>query len=416
MRRPVMRSASSFTAFAAATGTLLIGGSGPAVKAAEMFQAINLNQSAFVVVAAPIGTSGQKAQLHIYEQVKPARPCYQLSGSNPTRVDPLLVGFNFSGICSRYIDSVGYSTRVGSEDLFRTYRLVVRKTPSDNVLVATAGPSKPEMLVARTNGTGGPTEFLELKFEPGWRLMRRSYGGRALGHVYLYSDTWPSGAAAIPAAAAPAPAPAPAAASPVAAVKPQPAAIATPAPAPTSVQPKAVKQAAVALSKPSARLQGKGSATPMASTAMALYAPAVSIACTPVAGVPTTAGRGFGKTIPLMTWYPSSFDRAGWTPQKRCDTVSQKLDAIRQRGQLNYLTTGTVKRQSVICAVDQPRAACSSGNMIMTLEKGQNPSGTLLALVQLQPSDKGVSQVGQDKVLINVPVVMEERLRSLPKG
>ena len=117
-----------------------------------------------------------------------------------------------------------------------------------------------------------------------------------------------------------------------------------------------------------------------------------------------------------MTWYPSSFDRAGWTPQKRCTTISQKLDAIRQKGELNYLTTGTVARQSVICAVDKPSVPCNSRNMIMTLEREQNPRETLLALVQVQPSTKGVSEAGKGRVLINVPVVMEERLRALPQG
>ncbi|MBM5799405.1 MAG: DUF3747 domain-containing protein, partial [Cyanobacteria bacterium K_DeepCast_35m_m2_023] len=333
----------------------------PAARAQGTFQAVDVNQAAFVVVSAPVGTSGAKAQLQIYEQVNPnKRPCFQLSGSNPVRVTPLLGGFDFTGICSRYVDSLGYSARIGSEDLGSGYRLTVRKTGSDNMLVAApagGAAGKPELLVARTYGTGGPVEYLELKLEPGWRLMRRAFGGKRLGHVYLYRDSWPAGGAAIPAAAAPAAAPAPVVARPV-----------TPAPAPAA-PPKLAVAKPVAPVLATTLPQRSGSKTPMASAAMALYAPSVTISCAPVAGVPTTAGRGFGRTIPLMTWYPSSFDRAGWTPQKRCQTVSQKLDGIRQKGELNYLTTGTVARQSVICAVEKPSSSCSKTNMIMTLEK-----------------------------------------------
>ena len=59
------------------------------------------------------------------------------------------------------------------------------------------------MLVARTQGPG--TSFLQLVFEPGWQLKRRAYGGRSLGHVYLYRDSWPEagsqrGVSAVPAA------------------------------------------------------------------------------------------------------------------------------------------------------------------------------------------------------------------------
>ena len=427
MRSAALHSLLSATALASvAAASATPGLLASAGRSQVAFQALDVNQSAFVVVAAPVGTSGAKAQLQIYEQVKATgRPCFQVSGSNPARVSPLLGTFDFTGICRRYVDSLGYSPRIGNEDLGSGYRLTVRKTGTDNILLAApvggAG-GKPELLVARTYGTGGPVEYLEFKLEPGWRLMNRAFGAKRLGHVYLYRDSWPSGTAAIPAAApaapvavAPAPAPTPAAAP---AAAPAPALVAPPAPAPAP----AAAASKLATSKPAAPVLAttlpinKGSKTPMASAAMALYGPSVTIACTPVSGVPTTAGRGFGRTIPLMTWYPSSFDRAGWTPQKRCQTVSQKLDGIRQKGELNYLTTGTVARQSVICAIDKPSAPCSSRNMIMTLEKDQNPTDTLLGLVQLQPASSGVSQAGRGRVLVNVPVVMEERLRSLPQG
>lgn len=169
-------------------------------SAGQLFDAIAVPQERFVIVAVPIGSSGTKAQLQIYEQIDPSkRACFEVASGTPAAVAPLLGTFDFTGICRRYIDSQGYSARVGNEDLGSGYRFVVRKVGDDNLLMATpAGGSsaKPEMLVGRTNGTAAPTTFLAFTLEPGWQVMRRAYGGRPLGHVYLHRSTWPGDAQA----------------------------------------------------------------------------------------------------------------------------------------------------------------------------------------------------------------------------
>lgn len=165
-----------------------------------LFQALPLDQARFVLVAAPIG-DGKKAQLNIYEQVRNTRPCFAVSGQNPAAVNPLLATFDFTGICGRYIDANGYSLRVGTSDLATSYRLSVMRTNDDTVLIAlpTKAGAGPEMVVARTKGVGGG--FLQLVFEPGWELKRRAFGGRALGHVYVYRDAWPDAVAGTSASA-----------------------------------------------------------------------------------------------------------------------------------------------------------------------------------------------------------------------
>ena len=182
-------------------------------EAAALFQALPLDQAQFVLVAAPIG-DGTRAQLNIYEQVRNTRPCFSLSGQDPAVVNPLLATFDFTGICGRYIDANGYSLRVGDSDLATRYRLSVMRTDNDTVLVAlpTKAGAGPELVVARTKGSGNG--FLQLVFEPGWELKRRAFGGRSLGHVYVYRDSWPDPAAAsaatsavAPQAAVPAPSP-----------------------------------------------------------------------------------------------------------------------------------------------------------------------------------------------------------------
>lgn len=156
----------------------------------SLFTAAPVEQSRFILVAAPIG-KGESAQLNIYEQRSSKRPCYSVSGSAPAVVNPLLATFDFTGICNRYIDGNGYSLRIGADDLGTRYRLSVVKTGSDVELLAvpTRDTSKPTLLIARTGGPG--QDFLQLVMEPGWQLMRRQYGKKTLGHLYVFRESWP---------------------------------------------------------------------------------------------------------------------------------------------------------------------------------------------------------------------------------
>ncbi|EDY39330.1 conserved hypothetical protein [Cyanobium sp. PCC 7001] len=169
---------------------LALGGAIEPAAAAALFDAIDLNPQSFVLVAAPIG-NGERAQLNIYEQIRDTRPCFAVNGGAPGLVDPLLSTFDFTGICGRFIDANGYSVRVGGTDLGSSYRLSVVRSSNDNLLLAvpTKPGAGPEMVVARTQGPG--SGFLQLVFESGWQLKRRSYQGRTLGHIYIYRDSWP---------------------------------------------------------------------------------------------------------------------------------------------------------------------------------------------------------------------------------
>ncbi|MCT0210458.1 MULTISPECIES: DUF3747 domain-containing protein [Synechococcales] len=185
--------------FLSALGVVAMGGAlAPLYAQGALFGARDVAQERFVLVAAPIG-DGTRAQLNIYEQITNRRPCFAVSGANPARVDPLLGTFDFTGICTRYIDANGYSLRVGDNDLATVYRISVVRSGNDNILLATPhrGKTGPEMILARTNGHAAG--FLQFTPEPGWRLMRRHFGTRALGHVYIYRDNWPGETTAAPA-------------------------------------------------------------------------------------------------------------------------------------------------------------------------------------------------------------------------
>ena len=185
-------------AFACAVLTAAVATALPQAAKAQgsVFTAADVDESQFVMVSAPIG-KGESSQLNIYEQRSSARPCFAVSGASPAVVDPLLASFDFTGICNRYIDGNGYSLRIGGDDLGTRYRLSVVKTGSDIELLAvpTRDPSRPTMVVARSGGPGNG--FLKLNLEPGWKLMRRQYGKRTLGHLYVYRDGMPGSPGAL---------------------------------------------------------------------------------------------------------------------------------------------------------------------------------------------------------------------------
>ena len=101
-------------------------------------------------------------------------------------MDPTLNTFNFSGICSRYLDSNGYSLRSGGQDLNLRFRLRLKQRGNRLHLQAI----DPDQSMPITVGTATVPRrdrngFVKIALGSGWRLERRTYQGRTLSHVYF---------------------------------------------------------------------------------------------------------------------------------------------------------------------------------------------------------------------------------------
>jgi N-acetylmuramoyl-L-alanine amidase len=161
---------------------LSIGAFSPA-EAAYRFDETPVNQNDVVAVAQPLN---QGYKLLIFEQQSNARACWSESGYSPVAVEPLLLNFNFSGICGRATDSNGYSVRVNDNDLALTHNLSLQNVGGEVRLYAVSSGEK--ILIGRTGGlTNG---FMKIKLEPGWRFTKRTYNGKVLGHFYLSNDNY----------------------------------------------------------------------------------------------------------------------------------------------------------------------------------------------------------------------------------
>jgi N-acetylmuramoyl-L-alanine amidase len=157
---------------------------------AVTFGQTEVDQSNFVAVAVP-HSSGYYTLL-VLEQRTDKKPCWRESGSGPTRIEPLLLNFNFTGICGRSTDSNGYSIRAAGQDLGMKYQLSLQKKKNDVLLLglpARSGKGK-AIELGRTHGIR--SGFLKISLNRGWRFTKRTYNGKALGHIYLSRDSAPT--------------------------------------------------------------------------------------------------------------------------------------------------------------------------------------------------------------------------------
>ncbi len=105
-------------------------------------------------------------------------------------MDPLLVNFDFGGICGRSIDSNGYSIRQAGEDLVLQYDLRIEQQGNNLVLLGhplDAITRDPVLVLGRSHGIA-PGDSNKIILAPGWRLTQRIYNGQPTGHIYLTSD------------------------------------------------------------------------------------------------------------------------------------------------------------------------------------------------------------------------------------
>jgi hypothetical protein len=152
------------------------------VRANGLFSSAPVASASFAILARPVGDDDWS--LVVLEQLR-ARPfCWTPRPDG--LVDPTLNRFDYTGICGRFIDSNGYSLRIGETDLSHAYRLRVQRQGSELQLLATTSSRGAELVVGRGTVPRRDRDlFVSLQLEPGWELRRRMFGQRSLNHVYF---------------------------------------------------------------------------------------------------------------------------------------------------------------------------------------------------------------------------------------
>ncbi len=106
----------------------------------------------------------------------------------------------------------------------------------------------------------------------------------------------------------------------------------------------------------------------------------VVFTCTDVSGRLATAVQTKKGHVPLIYWDSAAFNSAGFSPQLRCQKVTERFTNLYGSGQLKYLAVGTVRSQPVICGLKVSKSSCNSENMLFTIKPGADPRSVLRQL------------------------------------
>jgi len=116
-------------------------------------------------------------------------------------------------------------------------------------------------------------------------------------------------------------------------------------------------------------------------------------------GFATIAQRGDRTTPPIITWNSTL---GQYTPQERCNIVSQKLTAAvaQNAGKLKnlQLLTGAINNRAVICVVNNVQPLCNLSNVLFTLrpENARNSDEVLARLHNFSVKGSGAPVAESD--------------------
>jgi hypothetical protein len=108
-------------------------------------------------------------------------------------------------------------------------------------------------------------------------------------------------------------------------------------------------------------------------------APNVTFFCGMKDGIPHTSARTSQGTFSIIEWRKEYYPESNEDPIARCMRVSGIIQTYNQQGILNYITTGEMNGQRVICATTQEGSKCS--RLLYKLEQDEYPTQEVEALL-----------------------------------
>lgn len=85
--------------------------------------------------------------------------------------------------------------------------------------------------------------------------------------------------------------------------------------------------------------------------------------------VPTTLAWSPSGKRALIQWVKQM--DSNWTPEKRCQEVSQRMQAANTAGTMQFITNGKMNGQRVICSATEVNGDCK--NLLMTMRRDDKP-------------------------------------------
>jgi hypothetical protein len=125
-------------------------------------------------------------------------------------------------------------------------------------------------------------------------------------------------------------------------------------------------------------------------------------------GIPTTYARtATGRKIPVISWQRNWNNK--FSAKARCEVVSARFQNASVDGVLNYLTTGNMNGQKVLCAASRYGGTCSL--LLLTLRADDDAGQVIENLRQMGYTASGPivqSQDGSPQVYIDMNQLLRE--------
>lgn len=122
--------------------------------------------------------------------------------------------------------------------------------------------------------------------------------------------------------------------------------------------------------------------------------------------------------VRFIAWKSEWFGKSGWTPQKRCENVTQKFQQSYEQKRLNYFSYGMNNGYQIICALANQGETCNSTNQLFTIKSTNQPELVLQKLLDISEGKSGeilFQSSGQQiyvdvrKFLSNAPVEISQK-------
>lgn len=105
----------------------------------------------------------------------------------------------------------------------------------------------------------------------------------------------------------------------------------------------------------------------------------VTYSCSPsINGTPRTIAKTPRGKIAVIIWVSDYFKDSGFDPQTRCDLVSKNFQKYQDDSTLNYITTGIMNKQRVVCVSSKDGGGCTG--QLFTLHPDDDASRVLQQL------------------------------------
>lgn len=89
------------------------------------------------------------------------------------------------------------------------------------------------------------------------------------------------------------------------------------------------------------------------------------------------------KHVRFIAWKSEFFEKAGWTPQERCEKVTERFNKINDAGRLNYFGSGVNNGYPVICGFLNKEDTCNAENQLFTVKSGSQIKQVLEQLLDI---------------------------------